>query len=96
MDIRSSFEGLRSILGTNPTAPSVPQSNKTAATSPASWGGDQATLSSAGSAVSSTSADSGIRMDKISAIQSALAAGTYQVSASAVASSVISSMLGTQ
>jgi anti-sigma28 factor (negative regulator of flagellin synthesis) len=33
-------------------------------------------------------------MDKISAIQSALAAGTYQVSASALASSVVDSMLG--
>ena len=96
MDIRSSFDGLRSILGTNSAAQSVPQSNKTATTSSTSWGGDQATLSSAGSAVSSTSADSGIRMDKISAIQSALTAGTYQVSSSAVASSVIDSMMGAQ
>jgi flagellar biosynthesis anti-sigma factor FlgM len=97
MDIRSSFEGLKSILGVTPAAPSVPQAKNTVA-SPSStlWGSDQATLSSAGSAVNSASADSGVRMDKISAIQSALAAGTYQVSASAVASRVVDSMLGAQ
>jgi flagellar biosynthesis anti-sigma factor FlgM len=97
MDIRSSYEGLKSILGvTTPSAPSVPQGKNTVANPSTLWGSDQATLSSAGSAINSVSADSGVRMDKISAIQSALAAGTYQVSASAVASRVVDSMLGAQ
>ena len=97
MDIRSSYEGLKSILGvTTPSAPSVPQAKNTVASPYSTWGNDQATLSSAGSAMNSVSADSGVRMDKISSIQSALAAGTYQVPASAVASRVVDSMMGAQ
>jgi flagellar biosynthesis anti-sigma factor FlgM len=94
MDIRSSLDGLKSILGVAPAPLAVPQPKNANAASSAVWGSDQATLSNAGSAVSSSSGDSGVRMDKISAIQSALAAGTYQVSASAVASSVVDSMMG--
>jgi len=94
MDIRSSLDGLKSILGVAPAPVSVPQTKSATTTSSTLWNSDQATLSSAGSAVSLSSADSGVRMDKISAIQSALAAGTYQVSASALASSVVDSMLG--
>jgi flagellar biosynthesis anti-sigma factor FlgM len=95
MDIRSSFDGLKSMLGVAQAPQAVPQTkNASTTTSSTLWNSDQATLSSAGSAVSSSSADSGVRMDKISAIQSALAAGTYQVSASALASSVVDSMMG--
>jgi flagellar biosynthesis anti-sigma factor FlgM len=53
-------------------------------------------LSSAGSEVSQTASDSSARMDKVAEIQAALAAGRYNVSASAVASKVVDSMLGSQ
>jgi negative regulator of flagellin synthesis FlgM len=38
--------------------------------------------------------DAEVRMDKVASIQAALAAGTYNVPAAAVASRVVDSMLG--
>jgi anti-sigma28 factor (negative regulator of flagellin synthesis) len=43
--------------------------------------------------VALTAADGGVRMDKVAAIQAALASGTYSVPSSAVASSMVDSML---
>jgi negative regulator of flagellin synthesis FlgM len=95
MDIRSSLEGLKSLLGTTPAAPASSQQPKSGATAGGSaLGADSATLSSAGSEVSQTAADSTVRMDKVAGIQAALAAGSYNVSAGAVASKVVDSMLG--
>jgi flagellar biosynthesis anti-sigma factor FlgM len=97
MDIRSSLDGLKSLLGTDATAPVTVQQPKSGATSGGSaLSADSATLSSAGSEVSQTASDSSVRMDKVVEIQSALAAGSYNVSASAVASKVVDSMLGSQ
>jgi flagellar biosynthesis anti-sigma factor FlgM len=94
MSMSSGLEGLRSLFGVNSAAPAATpaKSNGTAAAS--GFEGDQATLSSAGSQVSLSAASDGVRPDKVAAIQSALAAGTYSVPASAVASKVIDSMFG--
>jgi negative regulator of flagellin synthesis FlgM len=93
MDIRSSLDGLKSLLGTAPAAP--PQPPKSGATvSGSAFSSDRATLSSVGSEVASTVTDSDVRTDKVAGIQAALAAGSYNVSASAVASKVVDSMLG--
>jgi len=55
MDIRSSLEGLKSILGTAPEAPAVAgRARGGAAAGGSGLGGDVATLSSAASEVSST------------------------------------------
>jgi negative regulator of flagellin synthesis FlgM len=96
MDISSSLEGLRSLLGVNSTAPAATpaRSNSHITTGTSTSDGDLATLSSAGSQVSEAAAGDGVRMDKVASIQAALAAGTYNVPASAVASRVIDSMLG--
>jgi anti-sigma28 factor (negative regulator of flagellin synthesis) len=59
-------------------------------------GSDLATFSSAANEVSQTAGDSGVRMDKVSNIQAMLSAGTYNVSAGAIASKVVDSMLGSQ
>jgi negative regulator of flagellin synthesis FlgM len=97
MDIRSSLEGLKSLLGTPATAPAATQQPKSGATTSGSGlGADRATLSSAGNEVSQTAGDSTVRMDKVANIQAALAAGTYNVSAGAVASKVVDSMLAWQ
>lgn len=96
MDIRSSLEGLKSLLGTSAPAASTPQPKSGAAAGGSGLGSDRATFSSAGSEVSQTAAGSSDRMDKIASIQAALAAGSYNVSASAVASKVVDSMLGGQ
>jgi flagellar biosynthesis anti-sigma factor FlgM len=95
MDIRSSLEGLKSLLGTQAPAPSTAPPQKSGATAGGSaLSSDQATFSSAGSEVSQTAGGTEARMDKVASIQAALDAGTYNVSASAVASKVVDSMLG--
>lgn len=95
MDIRSSLDGLKSLLGVTPLAPAAPQrNNATAAGGGSGLGTDSATLSNAGSEVSLTAADSGVRTDKVASIQAALAAGSYDVPASAVASKMVDAMLG--
>lgn len=98
MDIRNSLEGLKSLLGTSATAPTTQQPPKasTATTSGSGLGSDRATFSSAGNEVAQTASDTGVRMDKVSSIQSMLAAGTYNVSSSAVASKVVDSMMAGQ
>jgi negative regulator of flagellin synthesis FlgM len=97
MDIRSSLEGLKSLLGTPAPAPATtPQSKSGATAGGSALSSDQATFSSAGSEVSQTAGGTEVRMDKVAAIQAALAAGTYNVSAADVATKVVDSMLGGQ
>jgi negative regulator of flagellin synthesis FlgM len=58
---------------------------------------DHTSLSSTASLISQglgSSSDSDVRTDKIAALQQSIAAGTYNVSASAVADKLMSSMLG--
>jgi negative regulator of flagellin synthesis FlgM len=93
MDIRSSLDGLKGLLGVTSSAPSAAQRTKTGPAAESSIPSDRATLSSAGSEVALTASDGGVRMDKVAAIQSALAAGTYSVPASEVASSLVDAML---
>ena len=92
MDIRSSLDGLKSLLGVN--APAVSQTQ--AKSNQASGSGltsDHATLSSAGSEASASLSGSDVRTDKVASIQAALASGSYNVPASAVASKMVDSML---
>jgi|SRR5580658_1721657 flagellar biosynthesis anti-sigma factor FlgM len=96
MDIRNSMDGLRSLLGVNPTATAAPQSKGSTTAAPSSFDSDRATFSSAGSEVSQAASGEGVRADKVASVQAALAAGTYSVPASAVASKVIDSMLTTE
>jgi anti-sigma28 factor (negative regulator of flagellin synthesis) len=85
MDICSSLAGLKSIL-------EVPQTTPVATQTESGTAASQSALSSVGSAASLTVADSGVRTDKVAEIQAALAAGTYRVPASAVASKVVDVM----
>jgi negative regulator of flagellin synthesis FlgM len=92
MDIRSSLEGLKSLLG--PSATQVaPQPKSTATTGGSGLGSDRATFSSAASEVSQSAGDAGVRMDKVASIQAALAAGTYSINPAAIASRLVDSML---
>jgi negative regulator of flagellin synthesis FlgM len=95
MDIRNSLDGLRTLLGVNPAAPSAPQSKSTGATVGTSgFDSDRATLSNAGNEVSQAASGEDVRTEKVAAVQAALAAGTYDVPASAVASKLVDAMLG--
>lgn len=95
MDIRSSLDGLKSLLGVTPAsqAGTPPMRNGGATKDTGAVTSDQATLSNAGSEVANSAADGGARMDKVASIQAALAAGTYNVPAAAVASRMVDAML---
>jgi len=94
MDIRNSLDGLKSLLGVTTPAPAAPQPKSNSAVGGSGLGSDQATFSNAGSEVSLTGSEPGVRTDKVASIQAALAAGSYDVAPSAVASKVVDSMLG--
>jgi negative regulator of flagellin synthesis FlgM len=94
MDIRSSLDGLKSLLGVPAAATPATQNKSTSAPTSTAFTSDRATLSSAGSGAALASPDSDVRMEKVQSIQSALAAGTYNVPASAVASKMVDAMLG--
>lgn len=94
MNIGNDVDGLKSLLGVQSQTPAA----QTAKARPDSTGAaaltaDQATVSSAGSEVAQAASLSDVRMDKVAAVQSALAAGTYSVPASAVASKVVDALL---
>jgi flagellar biosynthesis anti-sigma factor FlgM len=94
MDIRSSLDGLKSLLGVSQAAnSSAPQVRHGQSTVEGSFSADHATLSNAGNLASQALTEDGVRMDKVAGIQAALAAGNYNVPASAVASKLVDSML---
>lgn len=94
MNIRDRLDGLKSLLGVAQPAPAVMQPKISAAAGGSALTSDSATLSSAGSEVSLTAAEPGVRMDKVASVQAALDAGAYNVPASAVASKIVDAMLG--
>lgn len=92
MDVNNNLAGLSNLLGISQADTLSLNRNRTGQTGSQDTG-DRATLSTA-SQVASSADDSSVRMDKVTAIQSALAAGTYNIPASAVASKLVDSMLG--
>jgi negative regulator of flagellin synthesis FlgM len=96
MEIRNDPEALKALLGvsTSAAAEAHPVRNMDTPAAQAAFGGDEATFSRAATEVSQSAAQSGVRSDKVAAIQQALTSGTYNVSASAVAGKMIDAMLG--
>jgi flagellar biosynthesis anti-sigma factor FlgM len=93
MDIRNSLDGLKSLLGVNQPAQTATSTRSNATATSSALGSDRATLSSAGSEVLQSAGEDGVRMDKVSGVQAALAAGSYNVSPAAVASKMVDAML---
>jgi negative regulator of flagellin synthesis FlgM len=95
MNVRNDVDGLNSLLGVQ--SQSVAATSATRAGKGASGGAslttDQATVSSAGSSVAQAASASDVRSERVAAVQAALASGTYNVPASAVAGKIIDSML---
>jgi len=94
MDIGSRLDGLRTLLGVNSATPAATQSKTIPEKAGSGFESDQATVSAAASEVSQSSSEDGVRTGKVAQIQGALAAGTYSVPASAVASKLVDFMLG--
>jgi flagellar biosynthesis anti-sigma factor FlgM len=94
MDIRSSVDGLRDLLGVPSSASEQPQQVKSQGSwPPTSLGGDHATVSNAGAEVASASSSSDVRMDLVAQVQTAIANGEYNVPAGAVSGKVVDAML---
>lgn len=95
MNIRNDAEALKTFLGipSAPAAPAHPVRSSDMAAGQAAFGGDQATFSQAATEVSLVADTPSARMEKVNAIQQALAAGTYNVPANAVAGKLIDTML---
>ena len=93
MEIRNSLEGLKSLLGVNAPAPAAAEGKGQAAGATA-LNTDRATLSNAASEVAQAAQEDGVRTEKVTSIQAALAAGAYSVPASAVAAKIVDAMLG--
>lgn len=98
MEIRNNAEALKNLLnvGSSPsTQGAQPAQAAQAAQKPGAQpalGGDKATVSALG-AEAASAANSDVRSEKVASIKAALAAGTYNVPASAVAGKVVDSML---
>jgi flagellar biosynthesis anti-sigma factor FlgM len=94
MDIRSSLDGLKTLLGvTSPAGAAGQRPRAGAASEGSALTTDRATLSSAGSEVAQSAMDEGVRTGRVAEIQAALQAGTYHVPASAVAAKMVDAML---
>jgi flagellar biosynthesis anti-sigma factor FlgM len=94
MDIRSSLDGLKTLLGVTPATTTAAQKIKAGSSADAnSLTNDRATLSNAATEVAQSAADGGVRAGKVAEIQAALQAGTYDVPASAIAEKMVDAML---
>ena len=93
MDIRNSLDGLKGLLGVGQAAAPAAQPKPASGPSPSALTSDKATLSSAGSQVSLTAADSDVRPEKVASIQAALASGSYSVAPGAVAAKMVDAMI---
>jgi negative regulator of flagellin synthesis FlgM len=94
MEIRNNAEAMKAFLGVSSPGSTQVQLNRNAdtAASHAAFAGDQATLSQAAEVLQSADGPD-VRMDKVAAVQQALAAGTYSVPAEKVAEKMIDTML---
>jgi flagellar biosynthesis anti-sigma factor FlgM len=94
MNVNNDLPGLQSLFPSQEVEKAQGNKSVSAAAPAPNSAADQATLSTAASAAARAAPDSDVRMEKVTAIQQALAAGTYNVPALDVADKMISQMLG--
>jgi negative regulator of flagellin synthesis FlgM len=93
MNIQNNLQGLQQLFSSQDVTPAAGKTGGSQAPE-AKVSSDQATLSSLASAASAVAPDSDVRMEKVAAIQQAVASGTYSVPSSEVAGRMIDHMLG--
>jgi flagellar biosynthesis anti-sigma factor FlgM len=96
MEIRNNAEALKTLLGvsSSESAKGIKVRGSEINEVRPALAGDEARLSGIGTAMQSASGQDGVRLDRVQAVQQALAAGTYSVPASKVADKVIDALLG--
>ena len=94
MEIRNNAEALKAFLGVS-DVPGSAQTNRRAdgGRAQVALSGDQVSLSEIGAKVLNSASQENVRLDKVSAVQEAIATGTYRVPAARVADTVIEAML---
>ena len=95
MEIRNNAEALNAFLGVSSSRSTNSRTAHSAAVEDAGAAlvGDEATLSTVGAAMQGAADLDGVRLGRVAAVQEALAAGTYNVSASQVADKIVETML---
>lgn len=94
MNVNNDVQGLQNLFPTQEIGKTESAAPQHSAASAVSGDADRATLSPAASMAAEAAQDSGVRMDKVTSVQQAIAAGTYSVPSSAVAGKIIDQMLG--
>lgn len=95
MEIRNNAEALKAFLGvsTSQSVRSPAVRGSEAEEGQAAFKGDEARLSGLGAAMQSAASHDGVRLEKVAAVQQAIAAGTYKVASVEVADKMIDAML---
>ncbi len=97
MNVNNNLQGLQQLFASQEMAQTGSKAGTGTSDAAAEQSGaDKATLSTAASlaAAGAAAPDSDVRMEKVNAIQQALASGTYNVPASEVAGKMIDDLLG--
>ena len=92
MNVNNDLHALQQIFSSQPVAGKGTSGARDAAQTE-SPSADEATLSSAASHAAKAASASDVRMDKVSQVQQAIAAGTYKVPSAEVAGKMIDHML---
>jgi negative regulator of flagellin synthesis FlgM len=93
MNVRNDLLSIQPITGENQVS-AVEKSSTIAHSSSSTTASDQAHLSSAAALISHAASLSDVRAEKVQAIQSSIANGSYNISSTDVAQSLMGSMLG--
>jgi negative regulator of flagellin synthesis FlgM len=94
MNVNNDIQGLQQLFPAQEVTKAETAGPQNSRGSAVSGSADEATLSPAASMAAEAAQDSGVRMDKVTAVQQALADGSYSVPSSAVAGKMIDHMLG--
>jgi negative regulator of flagellin synthesis FlgM len=93
MNVNNNLQGLQQLLSSQEVVKGESAQRGGTGAGQVQGGVDEATLSSAASVAAQTAPDADVRMEKVAAVQQALAGGTYSVPSTEVAGKMIDAML---